>query len=436
MLSKSEAGRAGCDDRSKASALFTPFPRLGLIIIDEEHESAYNSDTTPKYHAVDTALKLSELTGAGLVLGSATPSLESYTRALAGDYGLYRLPSRAVSGSVLPKVTVVDLRKELREGNRSIFSRQLLALMAQRLQRHEQIMLFLNRRGFTGFISCRSCGQAIKCPHCDVSMTAHSNGRLVCHYCGHSAPMPDRCPSCGSPYIAGFGVGTQKVESEVKKLFPEASVLRMDMDTTSRKDGHSKILASFGAGEADILIGTQMIVKGHDFPKVTLVGVLAADLSLYAQDFRAAERTFQLLTQAAGRAGRGSVPGDVVIQTYAPDNYAVATAAKQDYYGFYRREMGFRSLMNYPPAGAMLYVLVSSAEEEAAWKEAKAIAVELLSEADEAMSVIGPSDAGISKIKDQYRKQIYVKHPDKGRLLALRDMLIASHGENVQTQLL
>ena len=418
------------------SALFTPFPRLGLIIIDEEHESAYNSDTTPKYHAVDTALKLSELTGAGLVLGSATPSLESYTRALAGDYGLYRLPSRAVSGSVLPKVTVVDLRKELREGNRSIFSRQLLALMAQRLQRHEQIMLFLNRRGFTGFISCRSCGQAIKCPHCDVSMTAHSNGRLVCHYCGHSAPMPDRCPSCGSPYIAGFGVGTQKVESEVKKLFPEASVLRMDMDTTSRKDGHSKILASFGAGEADILIGTQMIVKGHDFPKVTLVGVLAADLSLYAQDFRAAERTFQLLTQAAGRAGRGSVPGDVVIQTYAPDNYAVATAAKQDYYGFYRREMGFRSLMNYPPAGAMLYVLVSSAEEEAAWKEAKAIAVELLSEADEAMSVIGPSDAGISKIKDQYRKQIYVKHPDKGRLLALRDMLIASHGENVQTQLL
>ena len=248
--------------------------------------------------------------------------------------------------------------------------------------------------------------------------------------------MPDRCPSCGSPYIAGFGVGTQKVESEVKKLFPEASVLRMDMDTTSRKDGHSKILASFGAGEADILIGTQMIVKGHDFPKVTLVGVLAADLSLYAQDFRAAERTFQLLTQAAGRAGRGSAPGDVVIQTYAPDNYAVATAAKQDYYGFYRREMGFRSLMNYPPAGSMLYVIVSSAEEEAAWKEAKAIAVELLSEADEAMSVIGPSDAGISKIKDQYRKQIYVKHPDKGRLLALRDMLIASHGENVQTQLL
>jgi primosomal protein N' (replication factor Y) len=418
------------------SALFTPFPNTGLIIIDEEHEGAYNSDTTPKYNAVDTARKLSELLGAGLVLGSATPSLESYTRALAGEYGLYRLPSRAVSGSVIPKVTVVDLRKELREGNRGIFSRQLLTLMAMRLQRHEQIMLFLNRRGFTGFISCRSCGQPIKCPHCDVSMTVHKNGRLVCHYCGHNVPMPDRCPACGSPYIAGFGVGTQKVEAEVKKLFPEASILRMDMDTTSRKDGHSKILAAFGAGEADILIGTQMIVKGHDFPNVTLVGVLAADLSLYAQDFRASERTFQLLTQAAGRAGRGSVPGDVVIQTYSPDNYAVAAAARQDYYGFYRREMVFRSLMNYPPAGSMLFVLVSSEQEESAWKEAKAIAVELLSEADEKTSVIGPSDAGISKLKDQYRKQLFVKHPSRDRLLALRDGLLAAHGENVQMRLL
>jgi primosomal protein N' (replication factor Y) len=418
------------------SALFTPFPNTGLIIIDEEHEGAYNSDTTPKYNAVDTARKLSELLGAGLVLGSATPSLESYTRALAGEYGLYRLPSRAVSGSVIPKVTVVDLRKELREGNRGIFSRQLLTLMAMRLQRHEQIMLFLNRRGFTGFISCRSCGQPIKCPHCDVSMTVHKNGRLICHYCGHNVPMPDRCPACGSPYIAGFGVGTQKVEAEVKKLFPEASVLRMDMDTTSRKDGHSKILAAFGAGEADILIGTQMIVKGHDFPNVTLVGVLAADLSLYAQDFRASERTFQLLTQAAGRAGRGSVPGDVVIQTYSPDNYAVAAAARQDYYGFYRREMVFRSLMNYPPAGSMLFVLVSSEQEESAWKEAKAIAVELLSEADEKTSVIGPSDAGISKLKDQYRKQLFVKHPSRDRLLALRDGLLAAHGENVQMRLL
>lgn len=418
------------------SALFTPFPNTGLIIIDEEHEGAYNSDTTPKYNAVDTARKLSELLGAGLVLGSATPSLESYTRALAGEYSLYRLPSRAVSGSVIPKVTVVDLRKELREGNRGIFSRQLLTLMAMRLQRHEQIMLFLNRRGFTGFISCRSCGQPIKCPHCDVSMTVHKNGRLVCHYCGHNVPMPDRCPACGSPYIAGFGVGTQKVEAEVKKLFPEASILRMDMDTTSRKDGHSKILAAFGAGEADILIGTQMIVKGHDFPNVTLVGVLAADLSLYAQDFRASERTFQLLTQAAGRAGRGSVPGDVVIQTYSPDNYAVAAAARQDYYGFYRREMVFRSLMNYPPAGSMLFVLVSSEQEELAWKEAKAIAVELLSEADEKTSVIGPSDAGISKLKDQYRKQLFVKHPSRDRLLALRDGLLAAHGENVQMRLL
>lgn len=418
------------------SALFTPFPKLGLIIIDEEHESAYNSDTTPKYHAVDTAAELARLTGAGLVLGSATPSVESYTKALQGIFKLYELPARAVAGSALPRVAVVDMRQELRNGNRSIFSRRLEVLMAQRLQRKEQVMLFLNRRGYSGFISCRSCGQVIKCPHCDVSLTAHRDGSLVCHYCGYKVPMPDRCPACGSPYIAGFGVGTQKVESEVRKIFPEARTLRMDMDTTSRKDGHARILSAFASGEADILIGTQMIVKGHDFPRVTLMGVLAADLSLYSDDFRATERTFQLLTQAAGRAGRSSEPGDVVIQTYSPENYGIDTAARQDYSGFYRKEMEYRSLMHYPPAGSMLSVVVTSPEEAAAAAEAADIARLAASAQDGFLAIIGPADAGINRIKDQYRKQLFVKHDDRAKLLSIRDRIIASHGENVQLKML
>ena len=317
------------------SALFTPFTNLGMIIVDEEHESAYNSETSPRYRAVETAITRGRMAGAGVVLGSATPSLESYTKALSGEYALFRITRRARVGSVLPEVKICDLRKELREGNKTIFSRILAEAIKDRLEKREQVMLFLNRRGYAGFISCRSCGYVFRCPHCDVSLTSHRNGQLVCHYCGLSVPMPDRCPSCGSPYIAGFGLGTQKVETMVKKYFPSARTLRMDMDSTSRKDSHGKILSSFAKGEADILIGTQMIIKGHDFPRVTLVGILAADLSLYSDDFRAGERTFQLLTQAAGRAGRAGADGLVVIQTYSPENYAIETASHQDYEVFY-----------------------------------------------------------------------------------------------------
>ncbi|WP_434311521.1 replication restart helicase PriA [Hominifimenecus sp. rT4P-3] len=417
------------------SALFTPFPHLGLILMDEEHEGAYRSETAPRYLASEVALERARLAGAGVVFGSATPSLETYTKALQKEYGLFSLPGRAKAGSALPMVSIVDLRVELREGNKSIFSRKLQGLMEDRLGKKEQVMLFLNRRGYAGFLSCRSCGAAIKCPHCDVALTSHRNGTLTCHYCGYREPMPDRCPACGSPYIAGFGIGTQKVEAMVHKQFPEARTLRMDLDTTGKKDSHSKLLSAFASGEADILIGTQMIVKGHDFPRVTLMGVLAADLSLYSNDFRAVERTFQLLTQAAGRAGRGADAGEVVIQTYSPENYGIQAAAKQDYFSFYDQEMAYRKLLAYPPAGAMLSVLVTSPKEEAAQAEAEEIAADIRTVFPD-VAVIGPSEAGISRIQDIYRKMIYLKHPSRERLHQVRRREEALHGIHVQIDLL
>ena len=311
------------------SALFTPFQRLGIIIIDEEHEPSYKSETVPRYHAREVAQKRAELEGAQLVLGSATPSLEAYSQAKAGIYRLLSLPERAVGGS-LPVVHTVDLRQELKTGNRSILSGLLQEKLTKVLEEHRQAMLFLNRRGYSGFVSCRSCGEVMRCPHCDVSLSLHRGGRLVCHYCGYETLTVRTCPKCGSPFIGGFRAGTQQIEEIVKKAFPQARILRMDADTTKGKDGHAEILRAFGKHEADILIGTQMIVKGHDFPGVTLVGILAADLSLHVSDYRAAERTFQLLTQAAGRAGRGLDPGEVVIQTYDPEHYAITCAARQD----------------------------------------------------------------------------------------------------------
>ena len=319
------------------SALFTPFPDLGLIIIDEEHEGAYKSETAPRYDAREVAKVRADMSRAVVVLGSATPSVESYYLAEQGEYKLLTLTKRAKENSRLAGVHIVDLREELAEGNRSIFSRRLKGLIEDRLANRQQVMLFMNRRGYAGFVSCRSCGKAMKCPHCDVSLTYHKNGRLKCHYCGFERPLPDRCPSCGSPFIAPFGTGTQKLEEFTKREFPKARILRMDADTTAKKGAHEEILATFAEGGADILIGTQMIVKGHDFENVTLVGVMAADLSLYAPDFKSAERTFELLTQASGRAGRGDLSGDVVIQTYAPDHYAVSSAAEQDYLQFYRK---------------------------------------------------------------------------------------------------
>lgn len=400
------------------SALFTPFPNLGLIIIDEEHESAYKSEVTPKYHAREVARKLADSCHASLVLGSATPSLESYTMARLGRYRLWILMERA-NQKPLPEISVVDLRQELKEGNRSMFSRQLRKEMEERLARKEQIMLFLNRRGYAGFISCRSCGFVMKCPHCDISLTYHRGGTMSCHYCGFHRPAPKVCPECGSPHIAAFGTGTQKVEAALFREFPEARVMRMDFDTTRKKESYNQMLAAFAKGEADILVGTQMIVKGHDFSNVTLMGILAADLSLHSGDFRAAEKTFQLVTQAAGRAGRGQLPGQVIIQTYQPEHYAITAAQRQSYEEFYEQEMIYRRLLKYPPFYDML-VLFCTGKEEGICRRAMEMMGEHLRKCYPELHMIGPSEGAFSRINDIYRRVIYIKEKDRKKLKEIR----------------
>lgn len=386
------------------SALFVPFPSLGMIVIDEEHEGSYISENAPRYHARETAEYLASLKKASLVLGSATPSLEAYYKAKKGEYRLFTMKNRK-NGGELANVRIVDLRQELRKGNRSIFSSDLQELIRDRLGKKQQIMLFLNRRGYAGFVSCRSCGYVMKCPHCDVSLSQHIGGKMVCHYCGYETVQPKRCPNCSSNYILGFKAGTQQIERQLYELFPGIRVLRMDGDTTKQKGSFEKILSAFAEGEADVLLGTQMIVKGHDFPNVTLVGVLAADLSLNDSDYRAGEKTFQLLTQAEGRAGRGRLPGEAIIQTYRPAHYSIQQAAKQDYEAFYEEEILYRELLEYPPAGHMLTILVVSKDE----KRCKGLAVRLAKEAGAYVHVIGPTPAAVSKVKDYYRYMIYLK---------------------------
>lgn len=413
------------------SALFTPFSNLGLIIIDEEHENSYKSESVPRYHAREVAIEYARMSDAIVVLGSATPSVDSFYKAKTGVYRLLELDKR-VDDRPLPKCEVVDLRQELREGNRSILSTRLQELMEERLLNGQQTMLFLNRRGKSAFMSCRACGFVVKCPHCDVSLSEHSGGVMVCHYCGYRQPVPKVCPSCGSKYISGFKAGTQKIEAMVAKRFPKARILRMDYDTTRAKDAYEKILQAFSNHEADILIGTQMIVKGHDFSNVTLVGVLAADMSLHVNDFHAAERTFALLTQAAGRAGRGKLPGNVVIQTYDPDHYAIRTAKEQDYEAFYDKEIEYRRLMHYPPVWNMLLVHVTSPDESECGSMSQQvydIASQMISHTDENQShddrhliqLIGPADATIAKVNDIYRKVIYMKTSDYAALISIKD---------------
>lgn len=403
------------------SALFTPFKDIGIIIVDEEHEGSYKSENIPAYHARETAYFIAGLHKAMLVMGSATPSVVSYYRAVKGEYKLARLDKRAAGGE-LPRCYVEDMRKELAVGNRGMFSRRLIKAIGERLEKKEQIMLFINKRGYAGFVSCRACGHVFKCPHCDVSLTYHKGDKLMCHYCGHEELINKKCPSCGSGYIAGFRAGTQKVEESVKQLFPGVRVLRMDKDTTSGKDGHARVLREFAMGKADILVGTQMIVKGHDFKNVTLVSAIAADMSLFAGDYKAAETTFELLVQAAGRAGRGSRTGEMIIQTYAPENYAISRAKEQDYTGFFSDEIKFREMMNYPPAAYMLKLSLSGRDEDILIK-----AVSLLKERffygsleDMGITFIGPAKETVYRVADEFRMAVFIKSKDKGMLDELR----------------
>ena len=368
------------------SALFTPFSNLGLIVIDEEHEPTYKSENTPRYHARETAIQRAQMEHAQVVMGSATPSLEAYSHGCSGEYLLVRLRAR-YEERPLPQ-------------------------------------LFLNRRGYAGFVSCRACGHVMKCPHCDVSLSEHNGNRLICHYCGYETAKPEVCPSCGSPHIGGFKAGTQQIERVLEKEFPEARVLRMDFDTTRTKDSYEKILASFAGHEADILVGTQMIVKGHDFPDVTLVGVIAADLSLNMDDYHCGERTFQLLTQAVGRSGRGDRPGHAVIQTYQPEHYSIQAAAIQDYEKFYKEEMGYRMLLDYPPAAHMMTVFGACQDEEFLKKAMYYIEVFIRRVSPkEELHMIGPASASVGKVKDVYRQVLHLKHTDIRFLTAVREKL-------------
>ena len=392
------------------SAIFLPAKNLGLIIIDEEHENTYKSEQNPKYQTKEVAEYLSELKGCKVILGSATPSIETYYRALTGEMKLLELNSR-VDNKPMPPMKVIDMRNELKGGNKSLFSRELFIAIQERLKRKEQIILFLNRRGFSTFVSCRSCGYVFKCDECDISMTYHKNGLLICHYCGKTKREPRECPKCHSKYVKFFGAGTQRVEEEVKKYFNNVRILRMDVDTTRDKHSYERIYNTFKNGEADILIGTQMVSKGLDFKNVTLVGILAADMSINIPDYRAAERTFQIITQVAGRAGRGDKQGEVLIQTYTPQHYSLQYAVNYDYEGFYEKEFTVRAIMKYPPFGKLLLINGTSKKEELLknFMHKITMMIKPLVESCLDIEILGPIPCMISKVKENYRWQIVIK---------------------------
>lgn len=414
------------------SALFSPFQNLGIIIVDEEHESSYKQEENPKYHARDVAIFRGQYHQAPVILGSATPTLESYARAQKGVYQLINLEER-VQGRPLPKVEIVDMRSELHEGNRSMFSRVLFDKITNCLEREEQMVLFLNRRGFSTFVMCRDCGFVQQCPHCDISLTYHKVTQSHrCHYCGYSEKQVQQCPECESEHIRFFGTGTQKVEEELHKHFPGIRVVRMDVDTTQKKGSHERLLQNFRDQRADVLLGTQMIAKGLDFEKVTLVGVIAADSLLHLPDFRAAEKTFQLLTQVSGRAGRHQLLGEVVVQTYTPEHYSVIAAAEHNYLSFYQQEMNHRHQRGYPPYYYItlitfthedIPVLVRACEQSVQWLK-KQISVNSI--------VLGPVASPIPKIKDRYRYQCMIKYRDEPNLGTLFHQLLEKHKVNME----
>ena len=393
------------------SAIFLPFENLGLIVIDEEHEASYKSDSDPKFDAREIAYMKCELENCLLILGSATPSVESYYRSTINELELITIDARA-DGAAMPKVEIVDMREELMNNNRSIFSKSLHEGITQSLRKNEQIILFLNRRGFSTFVSCRKCGYVFKCKKCDISLTYHSSSDyLTCHYCGEKERISKVCPSCGSTYVKYFGVGTEKIEQEINRIFPSARTLRMDFDTTRKKNSYEYMYNTFKNKQADILIGTQMVAKGLDFENVTLVGVIAADLSLNLPDFRAFERTFQLITQVSGRAGRGSKEGNVVIQTYNADNLTLQYAAENDYDSFYKNEIMMRRAMDYPPFTSILVINLSSEDEALLIKSIQNVGENLKYKIqnNDKITLLGPCPCGVSKIKNFYRWQIIIK---------------------------
>ncbi|WP_155590182.1 primosomal protein N' [Lysinibacillus cavernae] len=409
------------------SAIFAPFTNIGLIILDEEHESTYKQEDSPRYHARDVAIWRSEFYKCPIILGSATPALESFARAKKGVYTLLSLKQRALH-QALPTVFIADMREELRHGNRSMFSESLIEAIRVRLEKNEQMVLFLNRRGYSSFVLCRDCGTVVQCPNCDISLTYHrTTEKLKCHYCGYEEHVPQICPQCQSDHIRYFGTGTQKVEEELFKLFPEARVLRMDVDTTKHKGAHEEILEAFGAGLADILLGTQMIAKGLDFPNITLVGVLSADTSLHLPDYRAAERTFQLLTQVSGRAGRHDKPGEVIIQTYTPEHYAIELAKTQEYEPFYEREMFLRRRSSYPPYYFVALVQLSHEDVMMAAEYAGRVADWLRGNLSHQVSIIGPTTASIARLQNRYRYQCLIKYKIEPNLIPVLQRLLAMY---------
>lgn len=417
------------------SAVFAPFENLGIIIIDEEHESSYKQEDNPRYHARDVAVWRGQYHKCPIVLGSATPTLESFARAKKGVYELLTMEKR-MNEQALPTVEIVDMREELRDGNRSMFSKALHEKIADRLEKKEQMVLFLNRRGHSTFVMCRDCGYVVQCPHCDISLTYHKmNHRLKCHYCSYEENMPTECPACQSTYIRFFGTGTQKVEEEITKLFPEARVIRMDVDTTSRKGMHEKLLKAFGEEKADILLGTQMIAKGLDFPKVTLVGVLTADTMLHLPDFRASEKTYQLLTQVSGRAGRHELPGEVVIQTYTPEHYSIELAKNQQYDVFFDQEMQMRRTRQYPPYYYVVLVTVSHPELLKAVQVTEKIASYLRTHCSQQTMVLGPVASAIPRIKDRYRYQCMIKYKREPNLKNVLKMVNEHYQAEMQKEL-
>ncbi|GAB1529327.1 MULTISPECIES: primosomal protein N' [Brevibacillus] len=411
------------------SAIFAPFRNVGLIVIDEEHESSYKQEETPRYHAREVALWRAKENQGVLVMGSATPALETYALATRGRYELLRMPER-VGNRPMPEVHVVDMREELQAQNRSMFSRKLHEMIADRLAKEEQMVIFLNRRGFSTFVMCRSCGYTMRCIHCDISLTYHkTNHTARCHYCGYTIAQPKHCPECQSEHIRFFGTGTQKVEAELAKFFPGIRVIRMDVDTTSRKGSHEELLNKFRSGQGDVLLGTQMIAKGLDFPRVTLAGIIAADTSLHLPDFRAAEKTFQLLTQVGGRAGRHELDGDVVIQTYTPEHYSIVHATKHDYPAFYQDEMMQRRRTGYPPYFRLVLITFSHEEVPIVIRGAHTMADYLRQRLAQTTILLGPVASPIARVKDRFRFQIMLKYRDEPQLSELLAQATAAFEE-------